>query len=108
MEKEKAVAQLVLLFIFLGTPLALIVVGTKLNMYLFSRGVLGSSRYGRAHPIGSLATSAESPSLEQRFYTSLGDEEDQSSRYARNGIVFISVVLFVVITSAIFLLVAPH
>ncbi|SRR5258708_35330050 len=108
MEKEKAVAQLVFLFIFLGTPLALIVIGTKLNMYLFSRGVLGSSSYSRAHPIGSLATGAENPSLEQRFYTSLGDEQDQSSRYARNGMTFISVVLFVVITSAIFLLIAPH
>ena len=108
MEKEKAVAQLVFLFIFLGTPLALIVIGTKLNMYLFSRGVLGSSHYSRAHPIGSLATSAESPSAEQRFYTSLGDEQDQSSRYARNGMTFISIVLFVVITSAIFLLIAPH
>lgn len=108
MEKEQAVAQLVFLVIFLGTPLALIVVGTKLNMYLFSRGVLGSSSYNRAHPIGSLAASAESPSVEQRFYTSLGDEQDQSSRYARNGMIFMGVVLFVVITSAIFLLVAPH
>ncbi|HMD00729.1 MAG TPA: hypothetical protein VKH37_11275 [Ferruginibacter sp.] len=108
MEKEKAVAQLVFLFIFLGTPLALIVIGTKLNMYLFSRGVLGSSRYNRVHPIGSFATTAESPSVEQRFYTSLGDEQDQSSRYARNGMMFIGVVLFVVITSAVFLLVAPH
>lgn len=108
MEKEKAVAQVVFLFIFLGIPLALIVVGTKLNMYLFSRGVLGSSRYSRVHPIGSLAATAESPSIEQRFYTSLSDPQDQSSRYARNGMVLISVVLFVVILSAIFLLFAPH
>ena len=108
MEKEKAMAQLVFLFIFLGTPLALIVLGTKLNMYLFSRGVLGSSRFSRVHPIGSLAATAESPSVEQRFYTSLGDAEDQTSRYARNGMVLISVVLFVVIISAVFLLAAPH
>jgi len=108
MEKEKAMAQLVFLFIFLGTLLALIVVGTKLNMYLFSRGVLGSSRYSRVYPIGSLVAAAKSPSAEQRFYTSLSDPQDQSSRYARNGMVFISVVLFVVILSAVFLLFAPH
>ncbi|HEX6477340.1 MAG TPA: hypothetical protein VF043_00740 [Ktedonobacteraceae bacterium] len=101
-------AQLVLLLIFLGTPVVLIVVGTRLNMYLFSRGALGSSRYSRVHPIGSMAAAAERPTAEQRFYKSQGNEEDQSSRYARSGMVFLSVAFFVIITSALFLLIGPH
>lgn len=107
MEKEKAVAQLVFLLIFLGTLVVLIVVGTKLNMYLFSQGALGSSRYSRVHPIGSLAV-VERPSAEQRFYSSRGDEEDQSSRYARRGIALMSIVLFVVVMVAVSLVAAPH
>ena len=101
-------AQLVFLLVFFGTLLVLIVVGTRLNMYLFSRGVLGSSRYSRVHPIGSIAAAAERPTAEQRFYKSQGDEEDQSSRYARNGMVFLSIAFFVIITSAFFLLIGPH
>ena len=111
MEKEKALAQLVFLLIFLGTVVVLIIVGTKLNMYLFSQGVLGSSRYSRVQPIRSLVAAtgpAESPNAEQWFYRNPREAEDQSTTYARNGMVFISVLLFVVITSAIFLLVAPH
>ena len=101
-------AQLVFLLIFFGTLVVLIVVGTKLNMYLFSQGALGSSRYSRVHPIGSIAAAAERPTAEQRFYKSRGDEEDQSSRYARTGMVFLSVASFVIITSALFLLLGPH
>lgn len=100
-------AQLVFLLIFLGTLVVLIVVGTKLNMYLFSQGALGSSRYSRVHPIGSL-TAVERLSADQRFYASRGDEEDQSSRYARHGLAFMSIVLFVVVMVAVSLVAAPH
>src|SRR6185312_1922178 len=108
MERKKAMAQLVFLLIFFGTMLVLIYVGTKLNMYLFSHGVLGSSRYSRVHPIGSVAAAADRPNVEQQFYRSNGDAEDQTTRYARNGMAFLAVVLFVVLISAIFLLIAPH
>ncbi len=101
-------AQLVFLLVFLGTLVALIVIGTKLNMYLFSQGVLGSSRYSRVHPIGSPAAAAEHPSSEQRFYSSLGDEEDQSVRYARHGMALIGVVSAIVVLAAVILVVAPH
>jgi hypothetical protein len=108
MEREKAMAQLVFLLIFFGTILVLIYVGTRLNMYLFSRGVLGSSRYSRVHPIGSVAATTDRPNTEQQFYRSNGDAEDETTRYARNGMVFLTVALFVVLFSAVFLLIAPH
>ena len=101
-------AQLVFLLVFLGTLVALIVIGTKLNMYLFSQGVLGPSRYSRVHPIGSLAARAERPSAEQRFYSSLGNEEDESTRYARHGIALIAVVFAIVVLAAVSLLAAVH
>lgn len=101
-------AQLVFLLIFFGTLVVLIVVGTRLNMYLFSQGALGSSRYSRVHSIGSIAAAAERPTAEQRFYKSQGDGEDQSSRYARNGMMFLSIAFFVIIISAVFLLIGPH
>jgi uncharacterized membrane protein len=46
--------------------------------------------------------------VEQRFYKSQGDGEDQSSRYARNGMMFLSIAFFVIIISAVFLLIGPH
>jgi hypothetical protein len=107
-KRKKAMAQLVSLLIFFGILVVLIVVGTRLNMYLFSQGVLGSSRYSRVHPIGSVAAATDRPNAEQRFYRSNGDDEDQTTRYARNGMVFLTVALFVVLISAIFLLIAPH
>ena len=100
-------AQLVFLLIFLGTLVVLIVVGTKLNMYLFSQGALGSSRYSHVHPIGSLAA-VKRPSAEQRFYSSLDNEDDESSRYARRGLAFMSIVLFIVVIAAVSLVAAPH
>jgi hypothetical protein len=93
-------AQLVFLLIFLGAIIVLIVAGTRLNVYLFSSGVLGSSQYSRVKSLKALAATKHL-TAEERFYNNIGKEEDESARYARSVMAIISVVLIIAMFVAV-------
>ena len=80
--------------LFLILVSLLIVGGVVVNLYLYSRGAVGSSSR-RMHPANAGAPGREA-TIEDLFYMRIGETTDDGVRYARVG--------FLVILSAVLVL----
>ena len=73
--------------LFLILVSLLIVGGVVVNLYLYSRGAVGSSAR-RLHPANAGATGREA-TIEDLFYMRIGETTDDGVRYARVGLLVI-------------------
>jgi hypothetical protein len=73
--------------LFLILVSLLIVGGVVVNLYLYSRGAVGSGTQ-RLHPANAGATGREA-TIEDLFYTRIGETTDDGVRYARVGLLVI-------------------
>ena len=102
-------APILIALAFVGAFAALIIVGTKVNLYFYSNGAIGSARSKR---IGGLsAISAKSVPVkvangESRSVLDLIVSTDQSSRYARGGLLAIASVFLLTVIAAVFLVIS--
>ena|SRR5437588_9333433 len=101
--------QFLLLVAFLVVPLVVFAAATRFNLYLFSRGVVGSGYYRRTRRMRpAVARPARALTAEDRFYMSLGNEEDESARYARGGLALVAALLVFVAIALASLAAVPH
>jgi hypothetical protein len=100
--------QILLALAYMGGITGLIILGMRISLYVYSRGVIGLSSSPRINDLRAMAArslSVEGATNSRQSDNNLRLSTDPSSRYARGGLMVMAIFLLLSVIAAISLLI---